>query len=76
MAVGVLSGYCVAERVEKQSLEHSEVFRMFKECVLLCSSSLFTVLFLVCATGSRTLILQLYFYVKQIIVRFYFVTRK
>jgi len=35
----------VWQRVEKRSLECSEVFRMFKECVLLCSSSLITVLF-------------------------------
>jgi len=35
----------VWQRVEKHLLECSEVFRMFKECVLLCSSSLITMLF-------------------------------
>jgi len=35
----------VWQRAEKHSLECSEVFRMFKEFVLLCSSSLITVLF-------------------------------
>lgn len=35
----------VGQRVEKHSLECSEMFRMFKECVLMCSSSLIAMLF-------------------------------
>lgn len=44
-SLDALFGCCLAERLEKHSLERSEVFRMFKKCVLLCSSGLITILF-------------------------------
>jgi hypothetical protein len=42
--LGALWMLCGGESRERRSLEHSEVYRTFKECVLLCSSSLITML--------------------------------